>query len=81
MREETQSPLVIVPLEKLSVEALDGLISEFILREGTDYGRVEWTLGAKEAQVRKQLESGQAVVVFDLNENSCSVLRKEDLPR
>lgn len=73
------SKFVIVPFEKLSEEALVGLIDEFILREGTDYGRNEYTLEDKHQHVRKQILSGKAVVVFDLNEQSASLIRREQL--
>lgn len=75
------TPMVIVPLEKLSDEAIEGLINEFILREGTDYGKHEYSLEEKHAQVRKQLEAHHVVVVFDTKEESCSIVRKESLPR
>jgi len=71
---------VIVPYQKLSEEALVGLIDEFILREGTDYGRHEYTLEEKHQHVQKQLLSGQAVVVFDTVEETASLIRKEQIP-
>lgn len=79
-RSENLPKMVLVPREQLSQEALDGLISEFILREGTDYGRNEYTLQQKQEQVVRQLEKGYAFVVFDTEEQSCSIVRKEDLP-
>ena len=53
-----------IPYQELSQEALDGIIDSFVLREGTDYG-VETTLAAKRAQVRAQLERGEAELCFD----------------
>lgn len=49
----------------LSAEALQGVIEQFVLREGTDYGPVEVTLATKVADVRRQLERGEARIVFD----------------
>ncbi len=54
-----------VPLSELSEEALAGVVESFVLREGTDYGHREFTLAEKRALVRKQLESGDAVIYFD----------------
>jgi uncharacterized protein YheU (UPF0270 family) len=34
-------PIHIIPVDKLSAEALNGVIKEFISRDGTDYGEVE----------------------------------------
>lgn len=68
-----------VPLEKISIEALGGLIDEFILREGTDYGTKEYSLEEKHTQVKKQLSSGSCLIVFDVEEQSASIIRKEQL--
>jgi uncharacterized protein YheU (UPF0270 family) len=54
-----------IPIESLSAEALQGVIDEFILREGTDYGAVEATLERKRREIVAQLESGKAKLVFD----------------
>ena len=54
-----------IPIESLSAEALQGVIDEFIQREGTDYGAVEATLERKRRDVLSQLESGKAKLVFD----------------
>lgn len=51
--------------DALSPEALTGLIEEFILREGTDYGRVEMTLEAKREQIRNQVKNGLVKIAFD----------------
>jgi uncharacterized protein YheU (UPF0270 family) len=79
MENKSPNEFVLVPFEKLSEEALLGLIDEFILREGTDYGRHEYSLAEKHAQVRKQLEKGTTVVVFDVNEQTASLVRREQL--
>jgi uncharacterized protein len=77
--DEALLPSVIVPLEKISSDALSGLIEEFILREGTDYGAHEYSLEQKHAQVHKQIASGRVFIVFDPNEQTASIVRKEDL--
>jgi uncharacterized protein YheU (UPF0270 family) len=41
------------------------VIESFVLREGTDYGEREFSLEQKVAQVRAQLERGQARILFD----------------
>jgi hypothetical protein len=55
----------IIPVERLSPEALQGVIEEFILREGTDYGETEVSRETKFRQVKDKLENGSAVLVFD----------------
>ncbi len=55
---------MIIPWKQLSAEALDNIIREFILREGTDYGEQEVSLEAKINEVKLQLERNLAVIVY-----------------
>ena len=64
-----------IPFERLSPEALRGVVDDFILREGTDYGHGEPSLEEKRAAVMRQLRSGEAYVVFDAETETCSILR------
>jgi len=67
-----------IPYEQLSPEALHGVIEEFVTRDGTDYGEVEIPLEIKIDQVLAQIKSGRAVIVFDQETESCTVLRRDD---
>ncbi len=66
-----------VPVDhrQLSEEALLGLVEEFVSREGTDYGLQERSFEAKVRDVKRQLESGEARIVFDLVEESANIVR------
>ncbi|MDW6091695.1 YheU family protein [Vibrio rhizosphaerae] len=55
---------MIIPWQTLEPDTLDNLIREFILREGTDYGEHEISLEEKVAQVKQQIQSGEAVIVY-----------------
>ena len=55
---------MIVPWQQIDPDTLDNLSREFVLREGTDYGELEISLQDKVDQIKNQLESGEAVVVF-----------------
>jgi uncharacterized protein len=55
----------IIPVDRLSAEALRGVVEEFVLREGTDYGTKEVSAETKFWQVKDKLEKGLAVLVFD----------------
>ena len=57
--------LVEVPATELAPETLQSLIETFVLREGTDYGVQEVSLASKVAQVMRQLQRGEARIVFD----------------
>ena len=64
------SELVEVPVGELAPEILQALVESFVLREGTDYGVTdrgvhEVTLASKVAQVIRQLQRGEARIVFD----------------
>ncbi len=60
-----QSELVEVPASELAAATLQSLIESFVLREGTDYGAQEVPLATKVAQVMRQLQRGEARIVFD----------------
>ncbi|MDR7344053.1 uncharacterized protein YheU (UPF0270 family) [Pantoea alhagi] len=55
---------MIIPWQDLSPETLENLIEAFVLREGTDYGEQERSLAQKVEDVRRQLKSGEAVLVW-----------------
>ena len=55
---------MIIPWKDIEPDTLENLIKEFVLREGTDYGDVEISLQNKIDQVKHQLASGEANVVF-----------------
>jgi uncharacterized protein YheU (UPF0270 family) len=69
---------LIIPPQSLSTEALQGLIEEFITREGTDYGWEEVPLSTKVEQVRRQIERGDVVIVFDTASETVSLLTRQD---
>jgi len=65
-----------VPIDyrDLSPQALRGLIEEFVSREGTDYGLKERSFEAKVRDVERQIESGEARIVFDLLQESANIV-------
>jgi uncharacterized protein YheU (UPF0270 family) len=58
-------PPVAVPHTDLSEVALRGVVESFVLREGTDYGERDAPHDNKVAQVIRQLEQGEARIMFD----------------
>jgi uncharacterized protein len=65
-----------IPAEKVNEALLSALIEEFVTREGTDYGFVEYSLEDKIASVRDQLARGEAVIVFDEETESVDIVLK-----
>lgn len=73
MAEETQNP-VVVPHRELSPDALAGVVESFVLREGTDYGDREYSLPEKVAHVMRQLDRGEAQIIFDPNTETVDIV-------
>lgn len=69
---------MIIPYEQLSSDALQGLIEEFITRDGTDYGVEEVSLATKVEQVKLLLKRREIVVVFDFSTESATLLTRRD---
>jgi uncharacterized protein YheU (UPF0270 family) len=72
---------MIIPYERLSPEALLGLIEEFVTRDGTDSGYTGKSLDENMAMVRRQLKQGQALIVFDQESNTCNIVQEEVLKK
>jgi uncharacterized protein YheU (UPF0270 family) len=67
-------PPIIVPYTELSIDALNGVIQSFVLREGTDYGERDVPFETKVMQVRRQLERREAEIVYDQNTESIDIV-------
>ena len=67
-------PPVAVPHTELSEEALRGVAESFVLREGTDYGERDVSHEQKVAQVIRQLERGEARIMFDPLDSSVTIV-------
>ena len=71
---ESAPEAVVIPHRELSAAALRGVIESFVLREGTDYGEKDFSLEQKVAHVTRQLERGDARIVFDPNTESIHIV-------
>ncbi|HEV7607858.1 MAG TPA: YheU family protein [Steroidobacteraceae bacterium] len=72
--QDERPPPIVVPHNELSPDALRGVIESFVLREGTDYGERDVAFDTKIAQVRRQLDDGEAEIVFDPDSESIQIL-------
>lgn len=68
----------LIPVNKLSARALQGVIEEFISRNGTDYGAVEASLETSIRQVKSRLKSGSAVLLFDDKTETTNIFLADD---
>ncbi len=67
-----------MPYERLSADTLRAVITEFVTREGTEYGEREISLDEKVASVLGQLRMGTAVLIFDSDSQSTTVVASND---
>ncbi len=68
----------IIPVNKLSSEAFQGVIEEYISRDGTDNGDIEVSAATKFRQVKHKLENGSAVLVFDDESETTNIFLHDD---
>ncbi|CAI8199911.1 MAG: Uncharacterised protein [Marinobacterium sp. xm-d-530] len=72
---------MIVPANMLSDDALRGMIEEFVTRDGTDYGEQEVSLKERVEEVRGQILTGKALIMFDSKTETTTVIPAEDLAK
>ena len=65
---------MIIPYKELEPDTLTGIIREFVLREGTEYGESDVSLPEKVAQVKLQLASGSAFLVYSELHDTVNIL-------
>lgn len=67
-----------IPVNRLSPEALQGVIEEFVSRDGTDYGEIEVSRETKFRQVKYKLETGLAILIFDDETETTNIFLAND---
>ncbi len=72
---------MIIPHRELSPEALQGLIEDFVTREGTGHADMELPLKAKAAEVRRQLDNGSCFILYDLEHETFTLVPKTQLDK
>jgi len=72
---------MIIPWQEIAPETLDSLIESFVLREGTDYGEQERTLTQKVSDVKKQLQNGEAVLVWSELHETVNIMPRRQFQR
>lgn len=59
-----------IPHQELEPSTLKNIITEFVTRDGTDYGHVELSMESKIKRVKKMLDEGVIKLIYD-EENEC----------
>ena len=70
---------MLIPWQDIESETLTNLIEHFVLREGTDYGQEEVSLADKVAAVQRQLQRGEAVIVFSELHETINIMPRQEL--
>lgn len=68
---------LLIPYRELPAETLEALIEEFVTRDGTNPAEAFHSID----QVRKLLDTGQVVITFDEESESCTILAAEEAKR
>lgn len=71
---------MLIPHDQLEPDTLTRLIEDFVTREGTDNGD-ETPLETRVTRVRRALDKGEAVIVFDPDSQQCQLALRRDVPR
>jgi uncharacterized protein len=72
--EEEDAKPVEVPHTELPPATLRAVIESFVLREGTDYGAQDAPFERKVADVQRQLERREAVIIYDPGSDSVDIV-------
>lgn len=70
--------MIAVPIDALSQDAVQGVLEEFVNREGTDYGEQELTLQQKSSRLLQQWRRGEVVLVFDPESETTTFMSRLD---
>lgn len=71
---------MLIPSSALDAETLTALIEDLVTREGTDNGD-ETPLDVRTERVRRALDSGEAVIIYDSASQQCQLVLKRDVPK
>ena len=68
---------MIISHDRLSQTALQGLIEEFVTRNGTDTGYTDGSLEENVEMVTRQLKRGDVFIVYDEATETANIVPKE----
>lgn len=68
---------LIIPHRALEPDTLTALLEDYVTRDSTDSGDHEVPVAARVEQVRRQLDAGQAFIVYDAEAESFNIVPPE----
>ena len=72
---------MIIPYNELSENALQALIEDFVTRDGTDYGWDEMSMQEKAEHLLELLKSGELLISYNEDTESCGLITKAEITR
>ena len=72
---------MLIPYQQLDAMTLNNLIEQYILREGTDYGEVEYSLEKKTQQIKQQIEKDNIFIMYSEMNESVTLVTKEEFQK
>ena len=75
---ENQHEWIVIQHDNLTEEALQGLIEEFVTREGTDTGYTDGSLDENVKMVKRQLKHGDVLIVYDGDTQTANIVPKKN---
>jgi uncharacterized protein YheU (UPF0270 family) len=84
MSDDDETPpaaMVEIPYTQLDPATLRNVVDDLVTRDGTDYGAEERTREQKASALMRQLENGQAKLVFDPDTETIGLMTATELRR
>jgi len=69
---------MIIPYDQLKEETLTALLEEFVTRQGAVHGHADARVERMIEEVRAQLRDGRAVILFDEDDQTCTIVSREE---
>ncbi len=69
-----RNPVMEIPWQSLSQDALINLVQEYVSRDGTDYGETETPMETKVGQVLARIREGSARIHYDPGTGTTTVV-------
>ena len=72
------SSYIEVPADRLDEHVLQSLLEEYASRDGTDYGEVELTLAQKTGNLRRQIQRGDLLILYQTETEEWDLVSADD---
>ena len=72
--------MTVILYDQLQPETLHALVEEFVTREGAVHGHADVPIESQVASLIRQIRSGAAVILYDEDNESCSIVPMERMP-